>query len=81
MHADIDFRDVVENGHDETLEKLKTYVEKELSPHYKYSDTTKVALQFSYKGIDVDLLLSPYWETRGEYYHDLAQVEPSKRLL
>ena len=80
-HTEIKFREVVKTGYGETLKKLKIYMEKELSSHYSYSGTTTVALQFKYEGMDVDLLLSPYWETRREYYHDLAQIESCKRLM
>ena len=68
---------MVETGYENTLEKLKVYMEKKLSHrHYSYKDTTKYGdgIKFSYKGLDVDLLLSPYWETRGEYYHDIEPL-------
>ncbi len=58
-------------------------MEEELSPDYvEEGDPTQVAICFKYKGIKVDLLLSPYWETMKSYLEDVRQIESShKRRL
>ena len=40
-----------------------------------------MAVQFKHNGIEIDLLLSPYWEKKSEYYHAMRQIkEPGDRF-
>ena len=66
---------VIQNGYDDIQDKLENYMKKHLSPHYKYCDRTHVAVKFTYKQLEVDLLLSPYWDTREEYYTFMRKIQ------
>ena len=76
----IKYQEVIDNGYEELQEKIKSYLARELRPNYTYKGVTNVAIQFRYKlpekgYLDVDLLLSPYWETTESYLADLAKIE------
>ena len=75
MHLGIKYAEVVEDGYEEIQDKLEDYLEKRLSPDYMYSGRTNVAVKFQYRGIEVDLLLSPFWETRRDYYDAMQQIK------
>jgi hypothetical protein len=67
-------------------EKIEAYLSRELAPNYTHLGNTHVAVQFKYKlpeggYLDVDLLLSPYWESQDSYYSDLAQIKPPIKRL
>ena len=77
----IDPDDVVEDGYGEIQDKLEEYLEKQLFPHYTYCGRTHVAIQFTYKQLEIDLLLSPYWETKAEYYQAMRVIpDPDDRF-
>ena len=66
--------------------KINAYLSQALSPNYTYLGSTSVAVQFKYrlpeKGyLNVDLLLSPYWESQEQYWRDLAQIHPPIKRL
>ena len=45
---------------------------------YSFKQMRKHSLQFTYKGkVDVDLLVSPYWEDKDEFYTFLQDEVPS----
>lgn len=80
----IDFRAVPRDGYEELLGKIKEYLKQELSSDYldNPDKTSKVAVQFTYLyhgvELDVDLLLSPHWDTKQDYWRDLQDVSPPK---
>ena len=74
IYSDIKHKDVVENGYSEIQDKLEKYMAKKLSPHYTYLGRTHVAIQFKYKDLAIDLLLSPHWKTQEEYFRDMRKI-------
>lgn len=76
--SEIVYTDVLKDGYSEIQDKLEKYMEKKLSPHYTYLDTSHVAVQFKYKELNIDLLLSPYWKTREEYYDAMRQIKVAR---
>lgn len=85
--AGITYEKALSDGYyDDLKRKINAYLTRELSPNYTYLGETSVAVQFKYrlpeKGyLDVDLLLSPYWESREHYWRDLAKIHPPLRRL
>ena len=68
-HVDIKGRDVLysESLFQPWLIKLHDYLHTKSG--YSFKQMTKRSLQFTYKGkVDVDLLVSPYWEDKDEFY-------------
>ena len=65
------------------LKDLHEFLEKRFPNKYKHQCTTKHAVQFEFteKGItvEVDLLLSAYWDNPQELYTFLRTVSPEKR--
>lgn len=86
--SDLHYRVAIESeGYSNVLEKLNKYLEEKLGALYTYEDETQVALKFSHQlpgggTIDVDLLLSPYWDSQEHLFCDLAEIHsPIKRLM
>ena len=65
------------------LRDLHEFLEKRFPSKYKHQFTTQHAVQFEFteKGItlEVDLLLSAYWDNPQELYTFLRTVSPEKR--
>ena len=88
VFPDLHYQDAVDNdGYENVLIKLNEYLKTALRANYTYEDHSKVALKFNYQvpeggDVDVDLLLSPFWESQEHFFSDLANVSPPiKRLL
>ena len=66
---------VLTRGYDKWLNYLKTFIEVKFravvtkAPH---------SVQFVFKGIDVDLLVSPYWRDQHELYRFLNGIRDEK---
>ena len=84
---DLNYEEVAKEGYEAIKDKLKIYLAETLKSHYNYIKETPVAIQFHYQlsegvGLDVDLLLSPYWDTEDQFFSDLMKIcPPSKRLM
>ena len=85
--AGIDPVAAVEDGYGEILDKLNQYLSELLHDNYHFEDTSDVALKFRYTfpdgmTLDVDLLLSPFWENRERLLLFLQTItSPVKRLM
>ncbi len=87
-NLDLHHEDVIRDGYKNILDKIESYLSENLSYGYTFIDyhrfdKKKVALKFSCNipdggKIDIDLLLSPYWEKRESYYRDLRGIEDPK---
>ena len=83
----ISYQSVLEKEDNGRLKKkINAYLSQALSPNYTYLGSTSVTVQFKYrlpeKGyLNVDLMLSPYWESREQYWRDLAQIHPTIQRL
>ena len=65
---------LLRSGYDEWLRMLESFVRqhreaevKQRSPH---------AVQFKFRGIKVDLLISPNWDTPAQFFEFLKRVRP-----
>ena len=72
---------VREEGYGNLKSKLQKYLEKKLLNKYCDPDETEVAIKFRYKlpngkFLAVDVLFSPYWETKELFLADMEKVEP-----
>ena len=87
VFPDLHYQVAVDNdGYEDVLMKLNAYLTMTLGANYTYEDHSKVALKFNYqvpggRTVDVDLLLSPVWESQEHFFSDLVHVSPPKRLL
>ena len=84
--AVISFKEADQNGYDHLLDKIESYLEIKLSPHYTYEGKTDVAITFKYAlpeggSLKIDLLLSPYWSSREAYFRDLAAMKNCLRQV
>ena len=79
MYIEIDYKVVSETGYGDYLKKLRTYVTKELNSHC--IKKTKYSIKFIYKGLRVDLLFSPYWRTKSEFYSSLEELDEEQRRM
>lgn len=62
------------------LRKLHAFLEKTLGDWYHFIRMTKRSVQFRYKDkVDVDLLVSPYWDNKDQFYTFLLRVPPDQR--
>lgn len=84
-YAGLNYRDAVDVGYEDYLDDIKSYLEEK--PNIQFKGQTKVAINFNYKlceggDLDIDLLLSPYWESKEALYADLEFIQPPiKRLM
>ena len=85
--SDVKAEDVyAQNGFSKWTDGLKVFVERE----FNVSCTTpggynnrSVQFEISYDGVklDVDLLVSPYWNTPAEFYNFLRRIPKEKRSM
>ena len=83
-HIEIDGNAVLrqQNKFQLWLEKLHRFLSRALGHDYNYTGMTKRSVQFNYKGqVDVDLLVSPYWEKQHDLYKFLQTVPEENRSL
>ena len=63
------------------LEKIDDFLKRTLGRKYEHQRNTPHAVQFKYDGkIDVDLLISPYWSSKEDFYRFLKTLRPEKRF-
>ena len=83
LQTGITGQDVIDQGNRQFrkwLTPLRQFLKAKLKDDYKATKTTKRSIQFKYKGlIDVDLLVSPYWETADDFYDFLKGIPRGKR--
>ena len=84
----INYTEAVENeGFSDTLNRIDRYFSQTFASKYTLQEVSAVAVKFRYlmdngKTIDVDLLLSPYWDTLSEQLSAMRTVHPPlKRLM
>ena len=71
---------MIRHGYERWLTKLHLFLEETIPEKYHHSKTTPHAVQFVYKGrIDVDLLVSPFWQSPEDLYRFLKSVRPKKK--
>ena len=65
-----------QNGFKEWIGLLKSFVERNFTHKCK---TTGRSVQFTYKSVEVDLLVSPYWNTAQEFFQFLKTIPKERR--
>ena len=61
------------------LTKLDRFLQAHLGQSYNKTRMTKRSVQFEYRGIEVDLLVSPYYASQHDFYQFLKTIHPDKR--
>jgi len=61
------------------LTKLDRFLEGHFRQSYSKTRMTQRSLQFEYGGIEVDLLVSPYYDQPHEFYQFLKKIHPDER--
>jgi hypothetical protein len=80
LSLDISGREVLETESlfQKWLRKLHAFLKKKQG--YSFKNMTKRSVQFRYKDkVDVDLLVSPYWNNKDEFYMFLRDDVPRDR--
>ena len=79
--SDVDVKEVERMGYQYWLSKLNNMFQsdEEMSKFYKFQRMTEHALQCSFEGVDVDVLVSPQWGRPGELYTFFETIEPQHR--
>ena len=72
----IDKEEVVEKGVEENLINVHVCL-KSCLPGYAIRRLTRYSLQFSWQNIEIDLLLSPNWKSKEEFYDYLEHLKKS----
>ena len=78
IHTDISGREVLQSGSlfQKWLKMLHNFLCRKSG--YSFKKMTKRSIQFRYnRKVDVDLLVSPYWEDKDEFYTFLRDEVPS----
>ena len=81
-HVDITKEEILEKDHgfERWLKPLVDFVKKNFEHDYDRIRTTKLSVKFRLKDIiDVNLLVSPYWESKSDFYNFLKSIDKSDR--
>ena len=77
--TDIDADTVAKNGYGFWLDQVKRFLDQVQSLNIEFEEVTKHAVQFQYKGIAVDLLVSPFWDRPRDFYQFLCSLSEKTR--
>ena len=74
-------KEAKEAGYETWLSKIDKFfhADEELSMFYHFVELTPHNLQFTYDGVDVNLLLSSHWQRPGDLYKFLESMQPQNR--
>ena len=80
--SDVLAKEVEKSGYDRWLGKIHHFMQKDedISACYQLQNITAHGLQFIYEGVDMNLLLSPYWAKPGDYFQYLSSISPALRF-
>ena len=79
--SDIDPDIVVEMGNSHLLDRMDRFLRRRLQNEYQFVRKTSFSIQFKFHNeIDVDLLLSPYWEKPEELHLYLLDLKQSDKM-
>ena len=68
------------NAFQSWVRELHAFLSSKLGHNYGHQGMTKRSVQFVYKGrVEVDLLVSPYWENQHKLYRFLQSLPQEKR--
>lgn len=78
---DVGAKEAEQAGYESWLSKIDKFFHSDevLSESYHFVELTPHALQFTYDGVEVDLLLSQHWRRPGDLYKFLESVQPQNR--
>lgn len=79
--ADINPKDVGTKGYEEWLNKIHQLFQSDqvLSECYQFHAVTETALEFTVDGVEVELMLSPYWVNPASFYTFLDSIKQQHR--
>ncbi len=76
--SDVDTHTMRYKGFGKWLDQLQTFLEEQ--PKVAITKRTKFSVQFKFNDIiDVDLLVSPYWNNQHDFYDFLRGVPKEER--
>ena len=71
---------LMQGGCNYWLEKLDTFLQQNCGSDYQKTGMTTRSVQFKFEGIiDVDLLLSPFWDNEQQLYQFLKTISSRER--
>ena len=81
LHVAITIEQALDDGYEDYLDRIDDYLSSKLKDKYTYEGFTKVAIKFSIqppgeRSVDVDLLLSPFFDSHAELLSELTKVQP-----
>ena len=68
-------------GYEEYFRAIHSYLNKQLSGYYKLKEYNNLNLQFTCCSVSVDILLSPYFRSSGEYCNFLEIIDQAQLSL
>lgn len=78
FNSDVDTHTMRYKGFGKWLDQLETFLERQ--PKVVITKRTKFSVQFKFDDIiDVDLLVSPYWNNQHDFYDFLRGVPKEER--
>ena len=82
LNIDITQHDVLSQGENifkKWLDMLDSFLMNHLGKSYDQTEMTNRSVQFNFKGMEVDLLVSPFFENPTDFYKFLKSVHHSVR--
>lgn len=82
VSTDITAKEVEKKGYEKWMGKIHRLMQKDrdISESYQLQNMTAHSLQFIYEGVDMNLLLSPYWTCPADYFKYLSSISPALRF-
>ena len=77
----MDTKHVEKKGYGEWLLKLHQFFQSDesLSKYYQFQALTEMTLECVVDGVEVELMVSPYWPVPANYYTFLTTLKPHSR--
>ena len=68
-------------GYEEYFRAIHSYLNTQLRGYYQLINCSNLSLQFTCSGVNVDILLSPYFRDFGEYCNFLETIDRTQLSL
>ena len=82
MYVGIDLHSAAQiRGYGDYFRAIHSYLSTKLSGYYTLKSCNNLSLQFTCCDMEVDLLLSPYFGSYGEYYNFLETIDRTQLSL
>ncbi|XP_064392628.1 2'-5'-oligoadenylate synthase 1-like isoform X1 [Halichondria panicea] len=80
---DITIKEVIRNGYGLWLNQINQFMhsEKDLAKGFEFHALTDKGLQFTFEGIEIEIMVSPNWRKPADFYTFLETLRPVHRKL